>query len=71
MTNEIPHWVLDQFGETNERKLLQGMFFLMKEANISYNELCEMPVPAIFMLMKELSELSRKERDAQRRENKR
>lgn len=64
---KIPDWVIDKLSPSNEKTLVTNMFYLMKELHVSYDELCEMPVPAIMMLLNELSEHGKREEKAMKK----
>lgn len=58
--NHIPDWVVKKFEREND-STITTFYYLMKELHISYDTLCEMPVPTIILLTKELEKQNKKE----------
>lgn len=64
MVNAIPEHVLDRLSDTPEKTLVTNFFYLMKELGLSYDDLCNIPVPTLFLLMEELNSHSKREERA-------
>jgi hypothetical protein len=45
----------------------RNLFYLMKEVGVSYNDLCEMPIPAILILLEELNSHVERENKAMKK----
>jgi hypothetical protein len=64
--NKIPEHIIRKIGG-RDTGLSTALFYLMKEVGISYKELLEMPMPAIFQLIEELNEHAKREEKAAKR----
>ena len=63
----LPAWAQRALSDRAEENVIRTLFYLLKETNLTYKDLCEMPVPAIFMLADELEAHAKREERAMRK----
>lgn len=59
--------IVDKFVKGKSNGVTTALFYLMKELNMSYSDIYEMPVPAIFVLLEELKDHSEREEKAHKK----
>lgn len=71
MTDQIPSWV-QRINESKKKEdeIFKLFFYLMKELNLSYRDLCEMPVPAIIEIADQLVRHAKEEQKAMKKARK-
>lgn len=52
---------------SEEKKVTKTIFYLMKELNVSYKDVMDMPIPAFMFLVQHLKENSEEEKRSMKR----